>query len=150
MENPHKLRKLAGWYREFAERAGNPAIWHARLVTAEDLEREADRLEKIARKDRVAVSRAAAMLAFAAGLLVAAIGAGADEPTRSQPTVKRAGTDSVRAQPTAKLFAPPHQPDDSAGAARVVDELYRQLIGPPPAISPDSRPSAPPSGRATY
>ena len=48
MEYPRKLRKLAGWYREFAERAGNPAIWHARLMTAEDLEREAARLEKIA------------------------------------------------------------------------------------------------------
>ena len=48
MEDPRKLRELAGSYREFAERAGNPAIWHARLTTAEDLEREADRLEKIA------------------------------------------------------------------------------------------------------
>jgi hypothetical protein len=46
MEGPRKLRELAGWYREFAERAGNPAIWHTRLMTAEDLEREADRLEK--------------------------------------------------------------------------------------------------------
>ena len=48
MEDPRKLRELAGWYREFAERAGNPAIWHMRLATAEDLEREADRLEKMA------------------------------------------------------------------------------------------------------
>jgi hypothetical protein len=48
MEDPRKLRELAGWYREFAERAANPAIWHARLTTAEDLEREADRLEKTA------------------------------------------------------------------------------------------------------
>jgi hypothetical protein len=48
MEDPRKLRELADWYREFAERAGNPAIWHARLMTAEDLEREADRLEKMA------------------------------------------------------------------------------------------------------
>ena len=48
MEDPRKLRELAGWYREFAERAGNPAIWHARLMTAEGLEREADRLEKMA------------------------------------------------------------------------------------------------------
>ena len=46
MEDPRELRELAGWYREFAERAGNPAIWHARLVTAENLEREAERLEK--------------------------------------------------------------------------------------------------------
>jgi len=30
MENPDKLRELAAWYREFAERAGNPAIWEAR------------------------------------------------------------------------------------------------------------------------
>ena len=51
MEDPRKLRELAGWYREFAERAGNPAIWHARLTTAEDLEREADRLEKISPRD---------------------------------------------------------------------------------------------------
>jgi hypothetical protein len=48
MDDPHKLRKLAAWYRELAERAGNPSIWHGRLTTAEELEREADRLEKIA------------------------------------------------------------------------------------------------------
>jgi hypothetical protein len=48
MEDPRKLRELAGWYREFAERAGNPAIWDGRLRTAKDLEREADRLEKMA------------------------------------------------------------------------------------------------------
>ncbi len=40
-----KLRTLAGWYREFAERAGNPDIWASRLRTAEDLEAEADRVE---------------------------------------------------------------------------------------------------------
>jgi hypothetical protein len=40
-----KLRALAGWYREFAERAGSPNIWEARLRTAEDLEAEADRAE---------------------------------------------------------------------------------------------------------
>jgi len=37
-----KLRQLAAWYREFAERAGNPAIWEARLRTAKNLEAEAD------------------------------------------------------------------------------------------------------------
>ena len=37
MADPDQLRKLAVWYREFAERAGNPAIWEARLRTAEDL-----------------------------------------------------------------------------------------------------------------
>ena len=46
-EDPRKLRKLASWYRELAERAGNPVIWHARLMTARDLEREADCLEKM-------------------------------------------------------------------------------------------------------
>ena len=39
MEDPRKLRELAGRYREFAERAGNPAIWQARLITAKDLPR---------------------------------------------------------------------------------------------------------------
>jgi hypothetical protein len=45
MEDPHKLRKLAAWYREFAERAGNPWVWEARLQLADDLEREAADLE---------------------------------------------------------------------------------------------------------
>lgn len=40
-----ELRKLAGWYRNFAERAGDPWIWEARLLTAKKLEAEADRLE---------------------------------------------------------------------------------------------------------
>ena len=40
-----RLRQLASWYREFAERAGNPEIWEARLRTAEDLEAEAVRVE---------------------------------------------------------------------------------------------------------
>jgi hypothetical protein len=46
MEDPLKLRELAAWYREFAEKTGNPSIWEARLRTAEDLEREAERLEQ--------------------------------------------------------------------------------------------------------
>ena len=91
------------------------------------------------RKDRAAVSRTAAMLAFAAGLLVAALIAGADEPARAQPTAERAGTDSVRGQPTAKQFAPPNQPDIGAGDARTVDALYRLLTGSQPATSSDPR-----------
>jgi len=39
-----ELWTLASWYREFAERAGSPAIWEARLRTAEQLEAEADRI----------------------------------------------------------------------------------------------------------
>jgi len=45
MDQAQKLRELASWYREFAERAENPAIWDTRLRTAEDLEREAGNLE---------------------------------------------------------------------------------------------------------
>jgi hypothetical protein len=45
MEDPCKLRELAAWYREFAERAGNPWVWEARLQLADDLEREAADLE---------------------------------------------------------------------------------------------------------
>ncbi len=40
-----QLRELASWYREYAERTGNPVIWDARIRTAEDLEAEAARLE---------------------------------------------------------------------------------------------------------
>jgi len=40
------LRELALWYRVFAERAGNPAIWEARSRMAEELEREADQLQQ--------------------------------------------------------------------------------------------------------
>ena len=42
---PERLRELASWYREYAERTSNPAIWDARIRTAEDLEAEATRLE---------------------------------------------------------------------------------------------------------
>ena len=45
MGHPERLRELASWYREYAERTGNPAIWDARIRTAEDLEAEAARLE---------------------------------------------------------------------------------------------------------
>jgi len=46
MHEPDKLRELASWYREFAERAGNPTIWEGRLRMAEDLDREAERIER--------------------------------------------------------------------------------------------------------
>jgi hypothetical protein len=45
MDQAQRLRDLAAWYREFAERTENPAIWDSRLRTAEDLEREAEALE---------------------------------------------------------------------------------------------------------
>lgn len=39
------LRELAAWYRAFAGRAANPAIWESRLLTADDLEAEASRID---------------------------------------------------------------------------------------------------------
>ena len=52
-EKQRRLRSLARWYREFAERAGNPAIWEARLRTAKELNREADRLEEESARHRL-------------------------------------------------------------------------------------------------
>ena len=43
--SPQQLRALALWYREFAERTQNPAIWEARIRTAEELEMNAQALE---------------------------------------------------------------------------------------------------------
>jgi hypothetical protein len=48
MPNSSKLRELASWYRNFAERTANPMIWEARVHTAEDLEAEADRIDESA------------------------------------------------------------------------------------------------------
>jgi len=45
-----QLREFAGWYRDFAERAGSPNIWEGRVRTAEDLEEEAGRIERLARR----------------------------------------------------------------------------------------------------
>jgi hypothetical protein len=58
MQNPDKLRELASWYREFAARAGNPAIWEGRLRMADDLDDEAERIERglAARFDETATS----------------------------------------------------------------------------------------------
>ena len=44
--NADKLRELASWYREYAERAGSTVIWETRLRLAEDLENEANLLEQ--------------------------------------------------------------------------------------------------------
>jgi hypothetical protein len=45
MDEARKLRELAAWYREYAERAGSSWIWDARLRTADKLEKEAALLE---------------------------------------------------------------------------------------------------------
>jgi hypothetical protein len=54
MREAEKLQELAAWYREFAERAGNPSIWESRLRMAADLEREAAQMlrEHATRKRR--------------------------------------------------------------------------------------------------
>src|SRR3954447_6093665 len=44
-ENIEYLRALAAWYREFAEKAGNPTVWGCRIATAEDLERRAAEIQ---------------------------------------------------------------------------------------------------------
>lgn len=45
MSGSQELLRLATWYREFAERAGEPWIWEARQRRADELEEEAARLE---------------------------------------------------------------------------------------------------------
>jgi hypothetical protein len=44
VEQATRLRDLAKWYRDRAEKAGEPWIWEARLRRAEELERRADLL----------------------------------------------------------------------------------------------------------
>ena len=40
-DDADKLRQLAAWYREFADRAGNPWVCDARLRTTQELEAKA-------------------------------------------------------------------------------------------------------------
>ena len=49
---PFELPKLAAWYREFAERAGGPAIWEARLKTVRELEQKANKLQEGTARDQ--------------------------------------------------------------------------------------------------
>jgi len=56
MDEARKLRELAAWYREFAERARSPWIWDARLRTADKLEKEAGLLEERLLKTKEPVS----------------------------------------------------------------------------------------------
>jgi len=46
MEEADRLHKMAARYCEFAERAGDPWIWDARLRPADKLEKEAAVLER--------------------------------------------------------------------------------------------------------
>jgi hypothetical protein len=56
MTRAERLRELAAWYREFAEKTGNPQIWAARLKHAEGLEAEAERLRRFREKSNWAKS----------------------------------------------------------------------------------------------
>ena len=53
-----RLRHVAAWYREFADKAAVPWIWEARLRHAEELGREADLIA-----DRASVRSAATIKA---------------------------------------------------------------------------------------
>ena len=52
-------RNLAAWYREFADKAGAPWIWEARLRYAEELDREADLIAERASVRSAATTKAA-------------------------------------------------------------------------------------------
>jgi hypothetical protein len=60
MTEANELRKLAAWYREFAEHAGAPTIWEMRLKTAAKLEFEATRVDRVLAHDPTAVDVPAA------------------------------------------------------------------------------------------
>ena len=51
MTDPNRLRELASWYREFAVRSGVATISLPRLQMADDLDREADKLDPV-KQDR--------------------------------------------------------------------------------------------------
>jgi hypothetical protein len=63
------LRQRAAWYREFAERAGNPWVWAARLKTAEERESDAagSKLNPLSNKCLVVDAPGFAQAATAAG-----------------------------------------------------------------------------------
>lgn len=46
MTSAQRLRELAAWYREFAEKTENPWIWAARVRMAKALEAEARLVER--------------------------------------------------------------------------------------------------------
>jgi hypothetical protein len=54
-----RLRNLAAWYREFADKAAAPWIWEARLLRAEELDGEADLIAERASVRSAATTRAA-------------------------------------------------------------------------------------------
>jgi hypothetical protein len=68
-----RLRELAAWYREQAERAASPVIWDARLRTAEDLDAEADRVAEKLEPGYWSISNRTPRIAYPQGDREAAI-----------------------------------------------------------------------------
>jgi hypothetical protein len=79
-----KLRALAAWYRQFAERAGSPDIWEARLRTAEDLQAEAARIETIVAEAAIRSPASADNLRAEARRLLAEVENTSDGETKRQ------------------------------------------------------------------
>ncbi len=102
MQNPTKLRQLALWYREFAERAGNPVIWESRLLMAQDLEEEAERIEAAnpARNPSRAKPGGSATSPSRAAWSIPGVTQGQNcirvEPDAAPPIPKSAGASNVR------------------------------------------------------
>jgi hypothetical protein len=80
--DPTKLRELASWYRERSERTGNATIWEARLLTAEDLDAKAERIESV---------RASCPLTNAIRTLTLAHKCRRQSQRRNAPTLHRSG-----------------------------------------------------------
>ena len=53
-ETLERLEKLAAWHRATAEHAGSLWVWEARLLAAEDLERQAARIRSELAVDQLA------------------------------------------------------------------------------------------------
>ena len=51
MPDAYRLRELAAWYRELAEKTEESRIWYLRMRTAERLEKEAEQIEARSLRD---------------------------------------------------------------------------------------------------
>jgi len=67
IRKPFELPKLAAWYREFAERAGGPAIWEARLKTVREWSKKPTNCKKAQRETRTDNAPTPANKAWGAG-----------------------------------------------------------------------------------
>ena len=121
------LRELAMWYRAFAERTGNPAVWEARLRAAEDLDAEASRVGQRRRQLMIIKTCAFSMLC------ALFIGAAAAQ-TPSGPTVDGRHLQPTQQQVDGRQDARTREWD--RGVQSQVDYLYGELLR---ASSPEGR-----------